>query len=320
MPDRSAADVVTLGESMQLLVADPGTALRRARQFRACISGAETNVAIGLARMGLRARWLGRVGSDAAGQAVLAILRSEDVDVSAVEHDPGRHTGVLMRDSHPSRTIDVQYLRAGSAASALDAEYVRRAGLDGARLVHVTGITAMLSDTARDAVHALMDLARTSGATVSFDPNVRRKLGSPQRWREVTGPLLAKADLVFAGADELEVITGERSGKSLLGHGAAAVVVKHADLTATVTTADGEWRQAPLATTVVDPVGAGDALVSGYLASWLDGAPPVDALRAAVVSAALVVGALTDTEGLPDRAEHLRAARAFASSQDVVDR
>ncbi len=323
MPEHTS-EIVTLGEAMRLLVAEPGVALRRATNFRASIAGAETNVAIGLARQGFAVRWLGRVGADAAGAAVLAQLRADGVDIGAVEVDAARPTGLMLRDTHPTRPIDVQYYRAGSAATALSADYVRHHGLGGARLVHVTGITAMLSDAARTAVEAIVDLARADGVPVSFDPNVRRKLGAPDRWRSVLRPLLRKADLIFAGTDELELVTGDSAADAtamLLDGGASSVLLKHADKSACLTTAAGQWRLPSCATTVVDPVGAGDALVAGYLAAWLRDAPPEQALAAGVVTAALVVGAVTDTEGLPDVVELDRAVLAFADGgADVVDR
>ncbi|GLZ31712.1 sugar kinase [Lentzea sp. NBRC 105346] len=285
-----------MGEAMRLLVAEPGVSLRRARTFRACVAGAESNVAVGLARLGHRVRFLSRVGGDPTGAAVLATLKAEDVDVSAVDTDSGGYTGILLRDSHPSRAIEVQYHRAGSAAAGLTARYVREQGLDGARLVHVSGITPMLSDDARAATAELLAMARAEGATISFDPNVRRRLAAPECWRETLAPLIVQADLVFAGADELRIM-----GMSAHDLKAQAVVVKHRDHSCQIVTPAGTWHLPSAATTVVDPVGAGDALVSGYLSAWLRGAGPESALRRGLASAASVVACVTDIEGLPDQ-------------------
>jgi 2-dehydro-3-deoxygluconokinase len=320
----SGATVVTMGEAMRLLVAEPGLALRRATTFRSSIAGAESNVAIGLARMGFAVRWLSRVGADANGQSLLTQLRAENIDVSAVEVDPDRPTGILMRDSHPTRGITVQYLRSGSAACGLSGSLVRQRGLGGARLVHFSGITPMLSASAREATDVLLELAESGGATVSFDPNVRLKLGDPQLWRETIKPILNRADLIFAGEDELEMITGtsaENAVAALLAGGATSVLVKHGDKSAMVHTNDGQWHHHPLVQAVVDTVGAGDALVAGYLSAWLRQATPEAALFAGMVTAALVVGATTDIEGYPDQNELARAAEAFtAGGEHQVDR
>lgn len=210
----------------------------------------------------------------------------------------------------------MQYARAGSAAPALDGEYVRAQDLCGVRLVHVTGITPMLSASARAATEILFDCAVAAGAAISFDINVRRKLGEPQRWREVVAPLLVRAHLVFAGRDELELICGAGEPDTLLAAGASSVVVKDTDKSSTVVTAAGCWRQGPLATTVVDPVGAGDALVSGYLDAWLRDAAPKEALLAGAASAAHAVGAASDTEGLPSAAELARAVHGTIEHMD----
>jgi 2-dehydro-3-deoxygluconokinase len=309
MPEPGPTDLVTLGETMRLLVASPGVSLRRATSFGASIGGAETNVAVGLVRQGHSVRALSRLGDDPNGDAVLAALRGEGIDTSDIERDPDRPTGLLLRDSFPDRPIHVQYHRAGSAASALSADYVRAAGPLRARLVHVTGITAMLSASAEQAVHELLDLAEAEGAAISVDPNVRSKLGPISRWREVVGPLFRRATFVFAGVDELAALT-DLSPTDLLADRAQAVIVKHADKSATVTTAAGEWHEPTHARHIVDPVGAGDALTAGYLGGWLRGESPHASLRAGVACAALVVGVVGDIDGLPTARELEHALRA----------
>lgn len=295
-------DVVTCGEVMLLMVAEPGVPLARARSFRPSIAGAEGNVAVGLARLGHSVRWLGRVGADPAGESVMAELRAEGIDLSHAEVDSGRPTGLLVRDSHPARAIDVMYHRAGSAAAHLAPDWPAPAVLSGARLLHLTGITPMLSEQAASATGRLLRLARQQGLTVSFDPNIRYKLGDAARWRHVVGPLLNQADLVLSGADELEVLTGlprAESVSSLLESGVGTVVVKNADKSANAVTASGDWTRAAFDVPVTDPVGAGDAFAAGFLSATLRGLAPLQALTHGAAVAAMVVQSVTDVEGLP---------------------
>lgn len=324
-PDMSdTPEVVVCGEAMALLVAEPGVPLEHATTFRRSIAGAESNVAAGLARLGHRSRWLGRLGDDPAGRAVLAKLRSDDIDTSYAIVDSSAYTGMLVRDSHPARAIDVQYYRAGSAASRMAASEVRPEMLAGARLLHVTGITPMLSASTREATERLFELAREAGVSVSLDPNIRLKVGSPERWREVVGPLLERADLVLTGEDELELLSpGEpltAATRRLLTAGAAAVVSKHRDKSASCHTAEGSWRQAAFTVPVVDPVGAGDAFAVGFLAGWLTRLPPQRALEQAAATAALVVQCANDTDGLPDRPGLDRALHSFTHQAEAVNR
>jgi 2-dehydro-3-deoxygluconokinase len=315
-----SAEVVVCGEAMLLMLAEPGVPLEHALSFRRSIAGAESNVAAGLARLGHSVRWLGRVGDDPAGRAVLAQLRAQGVDSSYAVTDPQAPTGVLIRDSHPARAIDVQYLRAGSAASRLSRHELEPSMFEGARLVHITGITPMLSASANRATWRLVELARASGAVLSFDPNIRQKLGSPDRWREVVGPLLAHADVVLAGEDEWELL-GITHPASLLETGPGTVVVKHRDKSATCLTREADaCRRPAFDVPVADPVGAGDAFAAGFLSGLLHGHGPDQCLRQGAAVAALVVQCPTDTDGMPDQAGLDRALAGFTgtSTETVI--
>lgn len=317
-------EAVTCGEAMLLMLAEPGVPLDRAVGFRRSVAGAESNVAVGLSRLGHRTRWLGRVGADPAGEAVLRELRAERVDVEYAQVDAKSPTGLLLRDCHPRRPIDVQYYRAGSAASRLAPGDVTPELLAGARLLHLSGITPMLSPSAAAASHRLIELASAAGITVSFDPNIRSKLAGADRWRQVVGPLLPLADLVFAGEDELQLLTGvpaDEAAAGLLRSRARTVVVKRADHSASALTAGGgRWEQRPYPVPVVDPVGAGDAFAAGYLSAWLRDQPEQRALAEAACVAALVVQTATDTWGLPSPAVRDRALAAFTGGVDSIHR
>ncbi|MEO3754816.1 sugar kinase [Streptomyces sp. B6B3] len=318
MTGAGAPEVVVCGETMELLLAEPGVPLAQATTFRRSIAGAESNVAAGLARLGHAVRWLGRVGDDPSGRFVLSRLRADALDVSHAVVDPAAPTGLLLRDCHAARPVDVQYHRAGSAASRLRPEEFGAEQLAGARLLHLTGITPMLSDTARAATDRLLTLAAEQGVTISLDPNVRLKLGDRERWREVVGPLLERADIVLAGADELDLLAPATPAA------AQTVVVKHPDKSAschtTGATAGATATQPAFAVPVADPVGAGDAFAAGFLSGWLRGIAPARALAEAAAVAALVVQCPTDTDGLPDRAGLERALATLADGAEAVHR
>ncbi|AXK31312.1 sugar kinase [Streptomyces armeniacus] len=317
-------EVVTCGEAMLLMLAEPGVPLERAARFSRSVAGAESNVAAGLARLGHRTRWLGRVGADPAGEAVLRELRADGVDVSWAGVDPDAPTGLLLRDSHPQRGIDVQYYRAGSAASRLAPEHIQPEALAGARVLHLSGITPMLSASATEATWRLVELARRAGTAVSFDPNVRLKLGTAHEWMHTVGPLLREADLVLAGEDELELLLGggaDEGAKALLGLGhTSAVVIKRRDHSATAVSEGGQWDQRAFSVRVADPVGAGDAFAAGWLSGWLRGEGPQRALAEAACVAALAVQAPSDTEGLPTAAVRDRTLISLTEGTDSVHR
>ena len=144
MPPPSQLDVVTLGESMVLLLAEQPGPMREATTFRRFVAGAESNLAIGLSRLGHAAGWFSRVGDDEFGRALVFRIRGEGVDTSHVISDPTAPTGLVIRERREVGPIEQVYYRRGSAASRLSPADLDLTYLSGARFLHLTGITPAL--------------------------------------------------------------------------------------------------------------------------------------------------------------------------------
>ncbi|MEV0641604.1 sugar kinase [Streptomyces sp. NPDC050619] len=308
-PDRQAApEVVTFGETMAALRAH--STLRLGGNLGLSIAGAESNVAIGLARLGHRVRWAGRVGADELGALVLRTLRAEGVDTAyAVTDDTGRPTGLLLTEPRLGTLTRVSYYRAGSAGSAVSAAEVLPALASGSRILHLTGITPALSSSAAEAALAAATTARAAGITVCLDVNYRSRLWTADRARTVLRPLLDRTDLLIAFEDELPLMlgrpdAGEPEGvQSLLAAGVSEVVIKRGARGATTYTVGGTTDRSAREVDAVDLVGAGDAFVAGYLSALLHGADIPARLHRAVTTAAFAVGTPGDWEGLPTQDE-----------------
>jgi len=178
------------------------------RHFAAIAAGAESNVAIGMARLGLRTRWVSRIGDDPLGRLVEESVASSGVDVSVIR-DPERVTGVMVK--HPSGPEKISsYYRSESAARLLDPTDLQRAG--SAPLIHVTGITPALSQSALGLVQAVVGRVAGLDSTVSFDFNYRAKLWpDAEMAATVLLPLARDADVVFIGDDEARLLFGSTS-------------------------------------------------------------------------------------------------------------
>nr|WP_154921446.1 sugar kinase [Microbacterium testaceum] len=296
--------VFTFGETMALVRADTGP-WETAHGATVGIGGADSNVAIGLARLGIRATWLGRVGDDALGRRVVRDLRAEGIDVRA-PLGPGR-TGLMLKEKRTPHTTGVLFYRAGSAGSTLAPEDVPTDAVTGADLVHVTGITAALSASARATVDLVIDVARAAGVTVSFDVNHRPSLWGDDDPGALYRSIAARSDIVFAGDDEARLLLGADAAADAplalaqkvaqLGPREVAIKLGHRGSVALV---DGEVMVEPALTVpVVDTVGAGDAFVAGYLAARLSGSDAVGRVRQGVTAGAFACGHAGDWEGLP---------------------
>ncbi len=311
-------EVVTLGECLiSLIGARPGS-LAEVDLFERHIAGAEANLAVGLARLGHAVAYIGRVGGDGFGTAVIRRLRGEGVDVSHLAIDHAATTGLMLRERRVLGAAEAVYARTGSAGSRLTPDDVRRAAEDGAfgegRWLHVTGITPALSLTAREAVVLAMELARKAMMTISFDVNLRRRLWPDETAAPVLRPLAERSDVVFGSPDELAALTGTNGMDPAVLTG--AVVALGPGIAVAKLGADGavarERGGEPAAsrglpvTTVVDPVGAGDGFCAGFIAARLEGQDLATTLRTANACGAAAVAAVGDLAGLPTRIELAR--------------
>ena len=320
-------DVVTFGECLVAFVASTPGPLAEARTFERYVAGAEANVAVGLARLGHGVAYIGNVGSDGFGTAIVRALRGEGVDIRHLTVVEDGRTGVMFRERRSLGAMDVVYHRAGSAGSMVSVDDVERADDDGlfaARWLHLTGITPALSGSARAATTRARDLARDAGATISLDVNLRRRLWSEAEAASVLRDLAAGVDVVLGSPDELALIAGvdgdapvEEAVNAVAQLGPSSVVAKLGSEGALGFKSGGKavLESGFGVPTVIDPVGAGDAFCAGFIAGRLDGVDLATALRMGNACGALAVAVSGDQTGLPDRAE---LARLLAGGPDTL--
>jgi 2-dehydro-3-deoxygluconokinase len=301
--------VVTFGETMAALHGIGP--LRLGGSLGLSVAGSESNVAIGLARMGHAVRWIGRVGADELGALVVRTLRAEGVDVSGVIVDERAPTGVLVFERRIADHTRVSYYRAGSAGSRLCyADVIESLSRD-VSVLHVTGVTAALGADARGAVVAAVPHAHELGLIVSLDVNFRSQLCTARDARTTLRPLLPYVDVLFASEDELPLVArdgdeaadADAAAHGLVEEGVPTVIVKRGGAGATLFSADGKVSAPARNVPVMDVVGAGDAFVAGFLSARLDGADDAAALERGVVLGAFAVSRVGDWEALPTRAE-----------------
>ncbi|WP_442816750.1 sugar kinase [Streptomyces sp. NBC_01304] len=283
------------------------------------VAGAESNVAIGLSRLGHEVRWAGAVGDDEAGELVLRTLRAEGVDVSGAVRDGEAPTGLILFEPRLPEVTRVHYYRAGSAGSRIKACAVEKAFLaEPPKVLHLTGITPALGSSALCAARRALRLAREHSALVCLDVNFRSRLWSYEEAAAVLREWMPYVDVLIASDDELPLCLPYDAPREvaaqaelLLSLGVGEVVVKLGAQGATVYSGAGEPLHCPAREVrAVDAVGAGDAFVAGYLSALLDGADSAGRLDRAVTTGAFAVASRGDWEGAPTRAELglLRAA------------
>lgn len=346
------ADVVCLGESMVTFLPSKPGPLADVPSFDRTIGGAESNVACALAAAGHTVRWVSRVGADGFGDHLVDAIAAYGVDTSGVRRDPDRPTGIYFRTATDRDTAahEVAYYRAGSAASAMSPQTMPYEDLRSARVLHLSGITAALSE---DCLALMRDLTapRPGRPLVSFDVNHRPGLWRDPSAARVLLDLARGADLVFVGEDEAALAWGLHGADAIRAAlpepetlvvkrgsagatvytreaGAGAGSVPGAAISGDVTSADVTSGAhaldlvAPdtvisvpaLRVDVVAPVGAGDAFAAGFLSATLRGLPAAARLRHGHLMAAAALTVPGDLGTPPSRADadHLAGLDADA--------
>ncbi|MFD6096148.1 sugar kinase [Nocardiopsis flavescens] len=295
---RPPLDAVCVGETMAVLhSADP---LAAGASLTLGTGGAESNVAVALARLGHTAAWVSRVGDDPFGRIVTDAVSRWGVDVEGVAVDPDRPTGMYVKDTAPGGA-GVLYYRSGSAASALSAADAERVWSRRARLVHLSGITPALSARAAALVEHLLAGRADGDALRSFDVNHRPALWPARVAAPVLLDLARRADIVFVGRDEAERLWGTPTAEDVRAvlPEVAALVVKDAEHGATCFSGASAVFEPSPGVEVVEAVGAGDAFAAGFLSGLLDGLPVGRRLRLGHAAAGAVLRSRGDTLETP---------------------
>ncbi|MDJ0038215.1 sugar kinase [Pantoea allii] len=302
-------DVITIGEAMAMFVARETGDLAAVETFVKRAAGAELNVAIGLARLGLKVGWVSRIGQDAFGRFICQVLDKENIDHRQVIVDSHYPTGFQLKSKVDDGSDPlVEYFRKGSAASHLSPKDFDHDYFGSARHLHLSGVAAAISDSSLALTkHAAKEM-RARGKTISFDPNLRPVLWrSEDEMRKQLNLLAEYADWVLPGEKEGYILTGYRQPQDIadfyLDKGVKAVIIKTGCDGAWYKTASGEQGkvEAMKVDNVVDTVGAGDGFAVGVVSALLEGKPLVQAIRRGNKIGSLAIQVIGDSEGLPTR-------------------
>jgi len=303
-------DIVALGEPLiefnQARADDPSAYLQG-------FGGDTSNMAIAAARLGARVAYETRLGGDAFGRMFIDLWKREGMDTSGVAFDPEAPTGVYFV-THGPQGHEFSYLRAGSAASRMRPDQLPEALLASARLVHASGISQAISATACDSVFAAFEIARASGAVVTYDPNVRRKLWPLTRAKAIVMATVAMCTWCLPSEDDAVILFGDASPDAVIDAlhraGARGVVLKRGAKGCIVS--DGSRREPIGARRVasVDATGAGDCFDGAFAARLMAGDDPFAAARYANVAAALATTGYGAVAPLPRASDVERALLA----------
>lgn len=272
-------DVLTFGESMMRLTPPGFLRIEQTRSFDIWVGGAESNTAVGLARLGMKAAWLSRLPASPLGAYISNRVAQHGVDVSnVVWADEGERLGIYFHEkAQAPRSSEIIYDRKDSAMSRMRPEDLPdglfEAGF--AEALHVTGITLAISESARETAHEAIRRAKAAGWRISFDSNYRSKLWSGAAAASGCDYAMSLADVIFCPLGDYRVIYGEATERVAI----ETLAAKYPEALIVMTLGrDGAQARAPAGNVLRQPailadevgrIGGGDAFTAGFLYAWL---------------------------------------------------
>lgn len=293
-------DVVTLGETMARLTPPGALRLEQAQSLEVYAGGSESNTAVGLARLGMQVCWLSRLTDSPLGRWIGNAIRAQGVDTAQVVWTADDRVGLyFLEEGQTPRESRVIYDRRDSAMSHMLPEHLPGDLFqpDGARLLHLTGITLAISEQAYATAQRVRELAKAAGWLFSFDVNFRGKLWSPEQARAGCEPFMQAADVIFLPLRDALLLydyADDMSASDVINdlgsrYPQATVVMTLGEGGSLARAQDGHIQhQGAYTAAVVCRLGRGDAFTAGFLYRWLTDADDLPlALRYGAAMAAL---------------------------------
>lgn len=301
-------DIITIGDALVTFNPSKKGPLRFVHTFEKKVGGAELNVAIGCARLGLKTGWMSRLGNDEFGRYIYNIVRGEGIDVSEVDFVDGCPTSLYFKEMISSEKINSYYYRGNSPTRVYRKEDMNEQYIKQAKMLHISGVFPAVAESNKELLLHLLKIAKKHQVTVSLDPNIRLKLWNAEEAAETFRSYLPYVDLLITGEEEAEILfdtsVPEEVYHAANGYDIHHVVVKLGEKGA-IGFRNGEsvYVNTMDNLNVVDVIGAGDGFAAGYLYSMIEKMDLKEALTYANTVAGHVIGVEGDNEGLPYKEE-----------------
>lgn len=314
-------DIITIGDGMITFDPSEKGPLRYVSEFKRKIGGAELNVIIGCARLGLKAGWISRLGKDEFGRHIINTVRGEGIDVSEVKLIEGYPTSLNFKEVHASGDSKTFYYRHKSPTETfkideLPIDYIKKT-----KILHVTGVFPAILEQNRQIILEAVKVAKQHGVKVSLDPNIRLKLWSKEQARETLLSYLPYVDFLLTGREELEILFGTANEEEIIlalqNYDVEHVIVKDGASGASYLE-NSRFIQVPgfKVNKVVDTVGAGDGFDAAFLYGIIQNWSVEKSIHLANAVGAMVVQVEGDNEGLP----YLEDVEVFLGTRENIER
>jgi len=312
--------VLTLGDAMITFNPAQTGPLRFINSFDRKVGGAELNFAIGCARLGLETKWISRLGNDEFGRVIYNFARGEGIDMTNVSFVEGYPTSINFKEIREDGSGKTFYYRFMSPILTLEPEHITEQLFENINVVHLTGVFLAINPKNLQITKQIIKIAQKKRIPISFDPNIRLKLWSIERARDVYYEIFPDVDILLTGLEEIRLITGFGEESELARFAQQfkidQLVIKDGENGSKLYTNGNWYREAAFKVVPVDTVGAGDGFDAGYIYSCLQQKEFQERLRFANAVGALVTTVSGDNEGLP----YLEDVLPLLNNEMIIER
>ena len=268
--------------------------------------GDTSNTAISIARQGMSVGFISKVGKDQFGWELLELWKREKVDYSHVSIHPEAPTGIYFV-THDADGHHFPYYRSGSAACQMTPLDLPKDDLSQTRILHLSAITQAISVSSCETAFAAIFQARKNGVKVSYDTNLRLKLWSLDRARDVINRTVPMCDVIMPSLEEATSLTGLVDPEEITDYffelGAKLVVLKQGSHGARVSDGKENLNIPGHKVKAIDATGAGDTFDGAFLSEWIRKDDPFSAAEYANAAAALSTTNYGAVDSIPNRDE-----------------
>ena len=303
-------DVIPIGRvAIDFNPTDMNRPLSESCNFNKYVGGSPANIAVGLARLGKKVGFIGKVSDDQHGDFVVNYFENDGIDTSHIfRAKNGEKIGLTFTEIKSPTESSILMYRDCIADLMLEPEEVSEEYIASAKAIVISG-TALSKSPSRDAALKAMMLAKKNNVVVIFDIDYR-----PYTWKNkdeisVYYQMVARnADIILGSREEYdltEAITGvcktdEESAKLWHSYGAKIVIIKHGKDGSTAYTNDGKsYSIKPFPVKAMKGFGGGDGYASAFIRCLLEGWEMIDALEFGSASAAMLVASHACSQDMP---------------------
>ncbi|MBU3135501.1 5-dehydro-2-deoxygluconokinase [Clostridium gasigenes] len=303
-------DIVPIGRiAIDFNPIDINMPISESKTFKKYLGGSPANIAVGLARLGKKIGFMGKVSKDQFGKFVVDYFKNEGIDISQIKYaENGESLGLTFTEILSPTESSILMYRNGIADLELNVDEIDEEYIKNTKAIIISG-TALAKSPTREATLKALELAKKNDTLVIFDIDYREYTWNNKDEIALYYSIVGRcSDIIIGSREEFDLMENiikkdsndEETAKRWIGYGNKIIIIKHGKEGSTAYTEDGEvYNVKPFKVKLLKSFGGGDAYASAFIYGILEGWKIIDALEFGSASAAMLVASHSCSEDMP---------------------